>query len=92
MANLPLESFFSSSCCENEMELCDMEPNNPQEEKKGCCEDGSCECQCCNSNTFYSPEEIAYTKLPVVFIESTFNFEFQYSIDSYTSLFRPPLT
>lgn len=91
VANLPIDALAFSSCCEEKKELCDTAEADNSEEEKGCCEDSSCQCQCCHINNFISQDEIPQSLLPTFFVEAQFNYEFQYSMDAYSSLFRPPL-
>ncbi len=89
-ANLPLDAFVFSSCCEDKTELCHSD--NSEEEEKSCCGEDACDCTTCNLTNVYSPSEMTPLKSFTYFTESHFSYEFQYSMDSYSSLFRPPLT
>jgi hypothetical protein len=78
-----------SSCCDEKMEICELD--SPEEEEKDCCEDASCHCPCCHITNFFSTEEESNSFIQNTFIEASYTYEFKYSMDSFGSLFRPPL-
>lgn len=90
-ANLPLDAFSFSSCCEETTMLCHSDSDSDSDEEKGCCESDSCECFTCHFLNVYKPAEPEQQKAFSYFFESHFSYEFQYSIDLYSSFFRPPL-
>lgn len=89
-ATLPIELISFSSCCDEKKEICEADTQQ-ENEKDDCCEDSSCHCPCCHLTNFFSNQDVSKTQIQGPFVELSFNYEFKYSMDSFSSLFRPPL-
>lgn len=90
---MPIDLISFSACCEESVEVCDFEESEDTEDSEDeCCNDKACHCHCYHLTNFFTYLDIeAYAQIPSTFSESEYHYEFQYSMDSYCSLFRPPL-
>ena len=87
---MPIDWISFSACCEESIEVCDVDESEDSEDE--CCNDKACHCHCYHLTNFFTDlDKGAFAQIPITFNESEYHYEFQYSMDCYGSLFRPPL-